>query len=373
MDGVDDRFEAHGPLETGVRRLVDAGIAVVAVAGNHDVEALPKLADRIDGFRLLGRGGVWESLDLATAAGVALRLWGWSFPQQKVLRSPLEGSAPVAEDGVVGIGLLHCDLDAAGGPYAPISRAQLLAVGIDAWLLGHIHTPDDFDGRQPLGYLGSLVGLDPGESGWRGPWLARIAQDGRVDMERQFLSPLRWEQQSVDVAVLDAAQASDIEDALGDLLQSGIAIIHDRLGPELGMVRSVGCRVRLTGRCRHHREIRHALATGLVADRSASYDDAVYFIEKIIDDSGPAWDLHALATSEDPPGLVARRLLALTENGTEADRLISGACREVEAATVVVRAHGGIFDDREEVRAMLLRSGLAVLEDLLADRDGGPT
>ena len=42
-------FEAYGPLATGVRRLVERGIVVAAVAGNHDTMALPRLAAEIDG------------------------------------------------------------------------------------------------------------------------------------------------------------------------------------------------------------------------------------------------------------------------------------------------------------------------------------
>ncbi len=60
VESTNARFEAILPLEHNVRRLLDAGIQVIAVAGNHDVEALPRLAALIDGFELLGGGGQWE-------------------------------------------------------------------------------------------------------------------------------------------------------------------------------------------------------------------------------------------------------------------------------------------------------------------------
>ncbi|RMF20195.1 MAG: DNA repair exonuclease, partial [Deltaproteobacteria bacterium] len=60
VEQEDDFYEAFAPLEEGVRRLQDAGIAVLAVAGNHDVAVLPRLARVIDSFRLLGAGGRWE-------------------------------------------------------------------------------------------------------------------------------------------------------------------------------------------------------------------------------------------------------------------------------------------------------------------------
>ena len=55
VERLEDRFEAYGHLERGVRRLVDAGISVVGVAGNHDVLALPRLADQLPEFKLIGR------------------------------------------------------------------------------------------------------------------------------------------------------------------------------------------------------------------------------------------------------------------------------------------------------------------------------
>src|SRR5262245_1795132 len=58
-------FEAFGVLERGVRELEAAGIRTIGVAGNHDVEVLPRLADEIAGFHLLGRGGRWESVEVA--------------------------------------------------------------------------------------------------------------------------------------------------------------------------------------------------------------------------------------------------------------------------------------------------------------------
>ena len=58
VDGDNARFEAMAPLEESVRRLLDKGIGVMAVAGNHDFEALPRLAALIDGVTLLGETAI---------------------------------------------------------------------------------------------------------------------------------------------------------------------------------------------------------------------------------------------------------------------------------------------------------------------------
>ena len=57
VESTNARYEAIRPLELAVRRLLAEEIPVLAVAGNHDVEALPRLARMIEGFELLGRAG----------------------------------------------------------------------------------------------------------------------------------------------------------------------------------------------------------------------------------------------------------------------------------------------------------------------------
>ena len=116
VDRDEDFFEAYRELESGVRRLADEGIAVIGVAGNHDVEVLPRLARHIPEFRLLGAGGRWESCRIA-AGGEAVTLWGWSFPRARFSASPLADQRFERLPGI-NLGLLHCDRDA--GPDSPL-------------------------------------------------------------------------------------------------------------------------------------------------------------------------------------------------------------------------------------------------------------
>ena len=68
VEQEDDFYEAYGDLRRGVDRLAAAGVPVLGVSGNHDVQVLPRLADAVPGFRLLGRGGAWEARDVADLA-----------------------------------------------------------------------------------------------------------------------------------------------------------------------------------------------------------------------------------------------------------------------------------------------------------------
>jgi exonuclease SbcD len=369
VESLDDRFEAYGHLERGVRRLTEQGIAVVGVAGNHDVHALPRLADRIPDFKLVGRGGKWETVELTGASGARLAVLGWSFPEQQVRESPLDRLTVDIPADIPTVGLLHCDLDHSKSVYAPVpSRAFEAAPGV-AWLLGHVHKPSILNNGRPVGYLGSLVGLDPGEPGAHGPWLARVSEDGSVSIDQQPLAPIRWESESVPIDVLSDATDDRIADELASLVDDGMHAIHRRIGATLGATRVVGCRLRLVGRSRTHRRL--IAVANEIRGVSRMHGDVVYFVEKIIDDAGPALDLAQLSEANDPPGLLARRILALQRGGPEAERLVAGATAVI--GEVVRLARNDLEEDdlatgEERARELLLRAGMKALEELLAQR-----
>jgi len=378
VDRDDDRFEAYGHLERGVKQLTDAGIMVCGVAGNHDVDALPRLADRIPDFHLLGAGGCWQTLDLPARGGEPeLRLLGWSFPSIPFRENPLESLEQELDGSTPTIGILHCDLNAGTSPYAPVARADLDATETDAWLLGHIHKPGDLSGFRPIGYLGSLVGLDPGEPGMHGPWLAEV--DGRrsVRLTQLPLAPLRWESIEIDAGEFDDFEFEQREDALAGAIVDGFQRLHERLGEAVVDTSAIGCRVRLCGRSKHHRELGLALERSALAEQCRVCDNVVYFVESLHDEAAPVLDLGDLAKSSDPPGLLARRLLALQADGAEGASLIAEAEHSlravVERSTAWRVLETGQRSDLD-TRSLLLRAGLAALEDMLAQdghRDAG--
>jgi len=376
VDRNDDRFEAYGHLENGVRRLIEAGLVVCGVAGNHDVEALPRLADRISDFHLLGAGGCWQALEVAAAGGEpGLRVLGWSFPSVPFRDNPLDSLEFGFDDSLPTIGILHCDLEAGASAYAPVRRAQLESTGADAWLLGHVHKPGALSGPRPIGYLGSLVGLDPGEPGPHGPWLAEVGGRRDVRMTPVAAAPLRWESIEIDVAHFDAVESGQRQDRLAAAIVEGFQHLHKRLGEAVSGTSAVGCRVRLYGRARCHRELRSALENSGLSEQCRVCDEVVYFVESIRDDAAPLLDLDELAKSGDPPGLLARRLLALTSDDAEAQAWIGDAQRRLR--TVLERGSAWrVLDPRRlensDTRSLLLRAGMEVLEEMLAqDSDRG--
>ena len=90
VEKENDFFEAYRELHRGVVRLTASGIRVLGVVGNHDVSVLPRLAEQIEAFELLGRGGQWQSTRLE-ANGETVTLWGWSLSQGTRVGESLSG------------------------------------------------------------------------------------------------------------------------------------------------------------------------------------------------------------------------------------------------------------------------------------------
>lgn len=375
VESTNARFEAILPLEAAIRRLLEAGIQVIAVAGNHDVEALPRLAALIDGFTLLGAGGKWEARTITKNHSPIAEVIGWSFgerfvrqsPVAQLLAQPLELPSPP----IPRIGLLHADLDASGGHYAPIRQAELDNTGYDAWLLGHIHKPSlenlsASTGSRPSGYLGSLVGLDPSEAGPHGPWLLRVSNGGTLQIEQVPLSPLRWEHVSVSIEGLE-----HVEDLPDRLLHEAENFVRQLA--EAGTVpRALGLRVRLTGTSPWYDEIRKRIAAGEWNGLGRVVDDTAVFFNKIIDSMELKLDLAEIAKGDDPAALMAQRLLILQNNDDRSRAMLEKARAELsdvarEDIWSPIQDHRNATDPLSDdaLRDMLFRSGKAALNAML--------
>jgi len=365
VERENDFFEAYRDLREGVERLAEAGIGVYGVAGNHDVQVLPRLADQIEAFHLLGRGGVWEKAGLEVG-GERVTLWGWSFAAEQVMRSPLEGVRFERGTGV-NIGLLHCDRDQSASPYAPVASRELEAAGLDAWLLGHIHRPDALSVGRLNGYLGSVSGNDPGEAGARGPWLVTI-DGGRIrGVEQWALAPLRWERIEVDIGAVDEVER------VRDLTLEALRELDESLAAGLWSAEAVGVRLFFTGRSRLGEQ---AIALFSDSDRERTFigrRQTHYFIEHIENRTRPEIALEELARRNDPPGLLAARLLLLDQPEEDPARkqLLSEARQKFASRAGEPQWRGLQLEapDIEETAEWLRRAGMVALEGLLAQRE----
>ena len=363
VDRDDDFFEAYGHLARGVQRLADADIGVMGVAGNHDVKVLPRLAGEIPAFRLLGAGGEWEHCDIADGRE-SVAIWGWSFPQARVMQSPLP-DAPFKRRPGLNLGLLHCDRGAGASPYAPVTGTELERAGLDGWLLGHIHVPDALTPASPNGYLGSLTGLNRGETGARGPWLITVRQGSIEQVEHLPLAPLRWQRLNVDIEGI-----SEPADAKGRLL-AALRDLDGKLADAACRPDAVGLDLRLRGRSRFGA----AAVAGFSGEDRERIDIGAggihYFIESISPQNRPEIELEKLAEQGDPPGLLAQRLLWIEEpeGHPERDRLIALARSRLGNESRTSRWSGlGEPLDPDPVE-WLRDAGYRALETLLAQSE----
>lgn len=358
VDRGRDFFVAYGQLKSGIEKLAAANIPVVAVAGNHDTRVLPRLAEEIEQLELLGADGQWEGYRLDD-----LTILGWSFPQPQVRRSPLETIKPTRNRGPV-IGLLHCDRDRPESAHAPVSSEQLEQAPVDAWLLGHIHRPDDLDSERPIGYLGSVTALRASETGPRGPWLIHVSDEG-IAADHLPMAPLRYEELAVDCSKLD--DAGQLGELILGACRERVQALDDSKHPPLAL----GLRIALTG----HSAAAGALAAEaeqLMQDRR-SWDEAgvACFMQKIELAVLPKLNLKRLARQTDPCGLLARHLLALDEPGSEEYERLIALGRESLAPVIRAREFRDLdFEpDDPEVAGWLKRAGRVALTRLVEQRE----
>lgn len=372
VDSENEMYEAFGALERGVQRLLDGGIEIVAVAGNHDHDAFPRLVRGIDadGLHLLGQGGTWEEVQVDARNGKSVRFVGWSFPQATVLSSPLD-DLEIAESDEPTIGLLHCKAGSGEGQYAPVRQDALARAPVDAWLLGHIHAPNDHreSGQLQL-YPGSLQPLDPGEPGTHGAWLIDVSvQDATA--EQIPLASLRYEETAVDVS--DCETGDDVEETVLRTLRESAA----KLGEQFPDLLHVAHRLRFEGRTALHREIAETLRE-MVGTVRREVDDVSATIESFKLNTRPDHDLYELARTDDPPGVLAQLLLKL-ENGDVEDERVQRILREASKATSEVHESSRYEPlrrdsetreppGREDLRSMLYQQGLLLLDELHASR-----
>jgi len=369
----DNRFyEAFGPLTRGLRRLAEAGIETLAVAGNHDFDVLPRLAEQVrsEHFHLLGRGGIWERRVIARPGRPAFVAEGWSFPREHFREDPLaardfprlggsEAELPV-------LGLLHTELGVPASPYAPTTLAGLRLLPVTAWLLGHVHAPQRFHGPEaPVLYPGSPLALDAREPGVHGPWLLRLEGRRVVSLEQLPRSPTRYETVEVDLG--GTRHAEEVEERRNEALGRALAGAVEEGGEALALFVA---RLRLTGATALGRESLERLFAKIEEDLRLPLGEATGVVRQVVCETRPEVNLGELARAADPAGDLARTLLALQAGEPPPDLLRSAreGLRRVHGATPYQHLPRAEAPGTEEVRHHLLAAGLRLLDALLVQK-----
>lgn len=312
VDDGDDFFEAYRDLHQAVAQLVSAGIRVLGVAGNHDTEVLPRLANELPDFQLLGSGGTWQSTCVRSEDGTEAVIHGWSFPGNRVTISPLL-EQQFQRDARVHLGLLHCDRDQTASHHAPVRSSELSMAGLDAWLLGHIHKPDQLSTDQPSGYLGSVTPLRRTENGVHGPWLYRIEGSHIAAVTQWPLAPLRWERLDLDITgITDAEQV--FSQLLAAIRNCASELVTQSEAPEV-----LGLNVIFQGRSNLGDLLEQHLGRERL-EHIPVHEDFRCFVGSLDFRLVPEVDIELLSQEKSPAGLLAQRLRLLDAPADEPAR-----------------------------------------------------
>jgi len=376
IDNENATYESLGPLQKGLDRLGEAEIDTIAVSGNHDYNALPRLDQMVEAsrFHLLGRGGQWDDFVLESEGATPVQFLGWSFRNAHEPSNPLQDfSREMIDHDIPTVGLLHAEVGVPESVYAPVSLDGLREHPVAAWLLGHIHKPQVWEDTSPsVLYPGSLQPLDPGETGAHGPWLVEVDSDGTVDLSPLSRATLRYD--LVEVSVDGEEDKEGVEEAITDAVRERL---RDTL-QEQAELRRLVCRLRLTGRTSLHREVGD-VAVGLADGLELPVDEAVATIDKTEIRTRPDLNLERIAEGSDPPAVLARLLLDV-ENEEESD-LARDAWEAIEKVRDRVmrsppydplRKNEEEASKREDVRETLRRQGLLLLDELLGQTEDTP-
>lgn len=381
IDQANDAYEAVGPFLAGLERLATAGIQTVAVSGNHDHSALPRVAAAIetDHFHLLGEKGSWEHHIVEIDGTPVLDVVGWSYPREYPAENPLSRLQLHPSYGLPVLGLLHTELNTPRSRFAQIRTEDLWTHDVALWLLGHIHVPGRIDGpgSQVALYPGSPLAMDPGEPGVHGVWLVELSPGVAVDPVQLHTSPVRYVSATIDVS--DVVDEDSFFDAVVRRL---INIGQDALESDnRSMLRDVSCRIELRGSSPAHRQI-PAWADRAQPDLTQTIDGRIEIrVERISNIVTVPIDLVQLSRGNDPVAETAKLLLALSND--EIEQPTAGLVEQTQNDLLQIYNNPGysalLTADREiesvdpseqDARDLLTERGWSLLSSLLAQKDG---
>src|SRR5579884_2714105 len=137
-DSLPAQYATRPRVRAAFERLRGAGIPALAVAGNHDHDALPDFRHAFGDLVHVFGSGRWEHRQVG-----AVRFVGRSFA------GPFENESLLGNfqtpGGGITVGIVHADVNAQSR-YGPTPLEQFFGRGVAAWVVGHVHVPRVYNG-----------------------------------------------------------------------------------------------------------------------------------------------------------------------------------------------------------------------------------
>lgn len=199
-DSAQHSLAAQLQYVRGLHRLVQAGIQVYVVHGNHDpLDSWDAKVPLPKGVHVFG-GDEPERVVLQIDGEEVAAIYGQSYAYGDV-RENLVKEFHRNESDRFSIAMLHCMVGGTSGhdSYAPCTLQDLLEANMDYWALGHIHKHGLLCEDPPIGYSGNIQGLHRKETGPRGCYYVEVGPYGSVQMEFLETAIIRWEQAELSI------------------------------------------------------------------------------------------------------------------------------------------------------------------------------
>lgn len=285
-----DTFDASEPsyadfalFVQGMRQLEEAGIKVYVCAGNHDPLDRARshyglLPSNVTVFPSEHPDVAVYERDGQPLALVAGRSYGIGASHDAfaagMSRDELIAQCGAPSDVPFAVGVLHTGLDV-DLTRTPVSRQELLSMGLDYWACGHIHLPRLYpETNARIAFSGSPQGRASSETGDHGVLEVTLVEGAPNETRFVPVAQVAWEKLEVDVSECATVQMIEEEVRTQQFAQS--AHLHAPY-----MV----CSVALVGRSPLHDRLDAVLLESLRVALNSSH--ARFFIDSIEDRTRP--------------------------------------------------------------------------------------
>lgn len=226
-----------------LHRLIQSGIAVFTVHGNHDpLDAWQAKVPLPAGAYTFGSDSV-ERVPLIVNGKEVAAIYGQSYGYSGV-RENLARTFRRQSGDKYAIGMLHCQVGGHDGDYAPCTLDDLREANMDYWALGHVHTRTELCTDPPIIYPGNIQGLHSRETGPRGCYYVEVGAYGTTNIQFIETDTIRWEVANLAIDNMRTTEelrlaVSSLKDSLRQDIKhpvfltlevSGQGVLHGLLG-----------------------------------------------------------------------------------------------------------------------------------------------